>query len=30
MKIVKKPYIIIKKAGAAYEYARVKEAHLPR
>lgn len=30
MKIVKKPYIIIKKAGAAYEYAGVKGAHLPR
>ena len=29
MKIVKKPYII-KKAGAEYEYAGVKEAHLPR
>lgn len=24
MKIVKKPYIVIKKAGAAYEYAGVK------
>lgn len=30
MKIVKKPYIIIKKAGAAHEYAGVKETHLPR
>lgn len=30
MKMVKKPYIIIKKAGAAHEYAGVKEAHLPR
>ena len=30
MKIVKKAYIIIKKAGAEYEYAGVKEAHLPR
>lgn len=30
MKIVKKPYIIIKKAGATHEYAGVKEAHLPR
>lgn len=29
MKIVKKSYII-KKAGAACEYAGVKEAHLPR
>lgn len=27
---IEKTYIIIKKAGAAYEYARVKEAHLPR
>ena len=30
MKIVKKPYIIIKEAGATHEYAGVKEAHLPR
>lgn len=30
MKMVKKPYIIIKKAGAAYEYAGVKGTHLPR
>lgn len=30
MKIVKKPYIIIKKAGATHEYAGVKGAHLPR
>ncbi len=30
MKIVKKPYFIIKKAGATHEYAGVKEAHLPR
>ena len=30
MKIVKKSYIIIKKAGATHEYAGVKEAHLPR
>lgn len=30
MNIVKKSYIIIKKAGAACEYAGVKEAHLPR
>lgn len=30
MKIVKKPYIIIKKAGAEYEYAGVKGTHLPR
>jgi len=30
MKIVKKPYIIIKKAGATYEYAGVKRAYLPR
>ena len=30
MKIVKKPYIVIKKAGASYEYAGVKETHIPR
>lgn len=30
MKIVKKPYIIIKKAGETHEYAGVKGAHLPR
>lgn len=30
MKIVKKPYILIKKAGATHEYAGVKESHLPR
>lgn len=30
MKIVKKPYIIIKKAGAAHEYAGVKRTYLPR
>lgn len=30
MKIVKKPYFIIKKAGATHEYAGVKEAHFPR
>ena len=30
MKIVKKPYIIIKKAGAIHEYAGVKGTHLPR
>ncbi len=30
MKIVKKPYIIIKKAGVTNEYAGVKGTHLPR
>ena len=30
MKIVKKLYILIKKAGATHEYAGVKESHLPR
>ena len=30
MKIVKKPYILIKKAGATHEYVGVKGTHLPR
>ena len=30
MKIVKKLYILIKKAGATHEYAGVKGTYLPR
>lgn len=30
IKIVKKPYILIKKAGATHEYAGVKGTHLQR